>query len=349
MRSPAILLAASLLLLPSAAPAGTPLGGLTVAVSPDGKRLVTGGDTRTLVVLDPETLEVKDRVWIETTIVRLAFNQKGTVLAVESSDGKLMLSDTATWKKKVDLGKRENFAVATKGDVLAGWDADYNGSTIHLHSMTDGAVKAKFPFAKGLRIAAYGLNDAGTRLAVLLEGKDDPEEKKVEYKDIPKDLQGPAREDFVQRNDGKTAMFYLTDTASGKVLCEKKVFYTTNATSIWFQGEDALVINYSNVNARITPTGEVTLFPLPNSYNYGYGASADQGLFLSGGLRDFSVTTAASLQGVKGQIDSLPGWPEYFKGFSAATGGAAIYGATTGYRVARIGTDGKVIKVVPIK
>ena len=309
---------------------------------------MAGGDTRTLVVMDPESLEVKERVWVEATITRLAFSQKGTVLAVETTDGKVMLYDAATWKKKVDLGKRENFVVATKADVLAGWDADYNGSAIHVHSLTDGAAKVKFTYQKGVRIAAYGLNDDGTRLAVLIEGKDDPEEKKVEYKDIPKDLQGAARDEFVQRNDGKTAMFYLTDTASGKQLCEKKVFYTTNATSIWFQGEDAIVVNSSNVNARITPKGEVTLFQLPTS-NYGFGVSADQGLILSGGMRDFAVTTAATMQGVKGQVDSLPGWPEYFKGFSATAGGGAIYGATTGYRVARIGSDGKAVKVAPIK
>ncbi len=350
MRFRVSLLAASLLLLSPAARAGTPLGGITVAVSPDGKRLVAGGDSRTLVVLDPETLEVKDRTWIETDIVRMAFNQKGTLLAVESTEGKVTLFDTATWKKKLDLGKREIFAMASKADVLAGYDTDYNSPTIHLHSMADGTVKAQIPLpAKGIRYVAYGINADATRLAVITEGKDDPAEKKVEYNDIPKDLKDLPRDEFVQHNDGKTSTFYLLNAADGKVLLEKKIFYTTYGGTILFKGEDAILLSITNVNARISPKGDVTLFKLAPADYSAYGASADQGTLMAGGSRFFGVASSATLQVAKGEFERLPGWPEYCKGFSGTADGKGLYVGTSAYRVVRIGADGKVIKAAPIK
>jgi hypothetical protein len=93
----AFIFAAGALLLTGSAQAAVPLGGLTVAVSPAGDKLVAGGDTRTLLILDPQTLAVKDRVWIETTIVGLTFDKAGTTLAVEDGSGTGLLEVAASW------------------------------------------------------------------------------------------------------------------------------------------------------------------------------------------------------------------------------------------------------------
>ena len=345
------LLAASLLLLAPAARALESFQGLTVAVSPDGKQLVAGGNTRTLVVMNPETLEVKDRVWIEMPILRLAFNQQGTVLAVESDNGQVMLFEAGTWKKKKDLGKRDSFVVAPKADVIAGCDMDYNAPSIHLHSLTDGTEKSKIALTKDQRPAAFGLNADATRLAVLTNGKDDPEEKKVAYNDIPKDLKDFARDEFVQRNDGRTATFLLFNTADGKVLLEKKVFYTLARGIIWFQGEDALVMSSYNVHARISPKGDIKAFDVPGATGFGTtGVSADGGTLLIAGSTYFSVAPLATMKAAVGQVDRLPIGSENFIGnLSGTTGATANYGGTTAYRVARFGADGKLVKVMPIK
>jgi hypothetical protein len=119
--------------------------------------------------------------------------------------------------------------------------------------------------------------------------------------------------------------------------------------TLLFDGDNVAVTNYKNVNAKLAPNGAVKMFELNNSYNYGIGIAPDQKLIMTGGLRRFSVTKTDSVAGVTGELPKLPGWPEYFKGFTATADGSAIYGATTAYRVVKIGSDGNVLAVVPVK
>ena len=72
---------------------GTPLNGLTVALSPNNKTLVAAGSNRAFLRMDPATLEVKDRVWNGLSITQMAFNKDGTVLAATDGDGMVTLFD----------------------------------------------------------------------------------------------------------------------------------------------------------------------------------------------------------------------------------------------------------------
>jgi hypothetical protein len=47
------------------------------------------------------------------------------------------------------------------------------------------------------------------------------------------------------------------------------------------------------------------------------------------------------------EIDRLPGWPEYYKGFGFGPDGT-VYGVTTAYRLVRINKNGEAEKVVPV-
>ncbi|MCP5102345.1 MAG: hypothetical protein GY950_03150, partial [bacterium] len=79
--------------------AHTPKNGLgAVAVSPDGKTIVVGGDTRTLYVLDPSSLEVKKRIWLKTNIYEMAFNKDGSVLVVEDTSETLYFVKATNWQ-----------------------------------------------------------------------------------------------------------------------------------------------------------------------------------------------------------------------------------------------------------
>lgn len=105
------------LILSSPAIAGIPLGGLTVAISPDGKTLVAGGDTRTLLIIDPESLEVKIRVWVETTITDLYFSKDGgTLLIGDSSDRVLLYMSTVGFAPMETLTAQNG-----KLSAIAGW------------------------------------------------------------------------------------------------------------------------------------------------------------------------------------------------------------------------------------
>ena len=326
--------------------AGAPLGGLTVAVSQDGEKIVAAGDTRTLFVLDPATLEVQKREWIEVSITGLAFSKSGDVLAVQETGDEVILFSTEDWTKKAEISRRGAWTTSSEADTMAGVD----GSTIYINSMSDGAEVGKIALPEGLRAAALALNPAGTKLALLEQGKPDESEPKVSYSDIPKDLKGVEREEFEQKNDGKTSRLFLFNTASGEKEKEIPMFYSTRSGSqLSFEGDALVVVSYDNTNAKISPDGKVEIFQLPNSFNYGIGKSPAGDLLMTGGLRNYSITKTSALTSVKGEADKLPSWPEYWKGFAATAEGSKIYGATTGYRVFQFDPSGKVVVSAPMK
>ena len=97
------------------------MGGLTVALSPDGKVMVAAGDNRTLYILDPGKMEVTQRVWLGVCIVGLQFNKDGNVLLAEDTDGTLHLIDVKTWQEKKNLPKGRQSERGRQGGSR-GWD-----------------------------------------------------------------------------------------------------------------------------------------------------------------------------------------------------------------------------------
>jgi hypothetical protein len=336
-------------LLASSVIAGVPLGGMTVAISPDGKTLVAGGDSRTLVIMDPESLEVKNRIWAETTITDLHYSKDGGTLLVGDSAERVLTYKTADWSKKSTLDKRDLVSVARDADIFAAMEEDYsNGPSVFFHSVGDNGVKGSMRFAKGDRVIGLGLNAEGTKVGVVFAGKDDPSEKKVEYKDIPKDLKEPARSTFQQQNDGKTGRIVFAEVPSGKILGDHTIYYTANSCDVVLNGDKACLVVTSGPQAMVAADGNVELFVLPQ-YGYGTGVSPDRKLIIAGGMGQFSITPFDPITPVNGKsATSLPGFPEYFKGFAMNNEGP-IYAATTGYRVMRINRNGNVEKEAPIK
>ncbi len=327
--------------------AGTPLGGLTVAVSGDGSQLVAGGDTRTLLVLDPETLETKARHWIGTSILNLAFNKDGSVLAVHDTSDAVILYKTSDWSEIAKIPKVANFSAAPDADLIAGQDGNYKGPHAKVFSFTDGSEKASIPLPEGKKVASLGINSEGTKIAILCQGETDESEPKVERSDIPKDLKGIAAKEFQQKNDGKTSTFLILDIAGSSIATETKTFFTESSGSIAYSGETIAFVEYGNVNAKITPAGEFTLFELANSFNYGIGFNRNDSKILTGGLANFSITEIDNLESVTGKVDKLPGWPEYFKGFTGTADGTKLYGGTSAFRVVKILPDGTVAAAMP--
>lgn len=324
----------------------TPIQGLTVSVSPDGKQLVAGGATRTLLVMDPETLEMKDRKWIEVSITGLAFNKTGETLLVQDSSDAIYLFNTADWTKKAELSKRAAWTRSFESDKMAG----YFRTTIYIHSMADGSELGQIEVPDGERVAALALNSDGSKLALLTQSQNDEEEPKVARADLPKDKKGPALEEFKQKNDGKTSRLLVFNTETGESVRDEKIFFETRNNSMMiYKGDDLVVVAYDNANARISPDGEIKIFELPNSFNYGIGVSPKGDLIMTGGLRKYSITKTDPLTSVTGEADKLPSWPEYWKGFGASPDGSQIYGSTSAYRVFKMDPSGKVMVSEPVK
>jgi hypothetical protein len=344
------LLVCLLVLLPLAVPApsdaAVPLGGLAVAVTADGSRLVAGGDTRALYELDPATLAVKGRTYIGRPIVALAFSKDGKRLLVEGTKAVLLL-DAGSLKPIQTLESVERIAVAPEADRFA--VLDRSKGAIRVLSMQDGLEQASLDYDRMKTPAGFGLSPDGKQAAMLYYRRKAEAETKVPHKEMPKDLKGAARNEFKQRHDGYGARWRVWDVASGKTTLDTKLWFSTGGGGnvVFFHGGHAYVVGYQNQNAKIDAKGEAAYFELGNSYNYGIGASADHGVLLTGGLRDGSRTTLAALAAKTFRADKLPGFPEYFKSFSLTKDGTG-FGGTTGYRVIRIGADGSIGKSAPV-
>lgn len=323
--------------------AASPLGGLAVGVSPDGKNLAAAGDNRTLYLLDASSLEVQKRVWVESSIVAMAFNQAGNKVALEDTGGAVRLVDVADGKVVANVASAEKMAASTAANLLAG--VANRNTEIVLHSLDDLTLKGKIAINKGERVAGLGFDEAGKKLAVWFEPVNDASEPKDNKS--PTGLKGLEASEYKLKNDGKTSWMRVFDATNGSLAWESKIWYSQSASScqVLFQGESVLIVNYNNINAIVDPTGAVKLFNTDNSFNYGMGGSAT--LLLTGGLSNGSYTKVATLEATTFKLDKLPGWPEYFKSFAADSNGVG-YGGTSSYRVVRIAGEGKDIKAVPV-
>lgn len=342
---------AGFMVLGTMAQAATPVSGLTVAVTPSGDRLVAGGNTRTIIELDPKTLEVKGRHWVGASIVRMGFNKDGSVLAVQDTSSTVYLFDTKTWKAKYTLSKHDQMTLLPSQNILAGVNGSYRGGTIDLNSMKDGSNLGQIKLEPKDRVDAIGFSKDGKRLGVVLNEVKTPDEKEVKYRDIPKDLRGAARDEFRQRNDGKMSTFRVYEVPSGKKIAEGRTYFSLGSNGrLTFDGDQIVALSYSSYGVRIPKDGNAKMFKTKNSYNYGLALSPDHSLWLSGGLRNFSVTSTKDLSSKgAGDLRRLPSWPEYFSGFTASADNKMIFGGTTAYRVMKISPDGKLVKVAPVR
>jgi hypothetical protein len=327
--------------------AANPLGGLAVALSPSDSVMAAAGDNRVLYVLDPAKMEVTNRVWLGSCIVDLQFNKDGSMLVAEDTDGNLNLIDAKTWKLAKKEPKAGQMSAARSADLVAGLNPDYNGYIIRFLSTSDLSAKGQVAFAKGEKVAGFGLDPEGTRLAVLLEAVNDDSEPKGGK--LPAGLKGLAADEFRLKNDGKTSRLIVFKVPDGTKVSEQKLFYSpsSNGLKVIFQGDNVLLVNYSDLNAKVSPKDEITLFKLDNNYNYGIGFSADHKVLMTGGLADGTYTKVPDLTKVRFQPDRLPSWPEYFKSFAVAADGTA-YGSTSGYRIIKIKPGGHFEKSYPV-
>jgi hypothetical protein len=341
MKQISILITIFVLVAEFAIQAHVPKGGLgDVAVNPDGKTLVVGGDNRVLYVLDASSLVVKNRLWLKSNIYEMEFNKDGSILVVEDTSESLYFISSRDWQTIKKIPKAGSMSPAPAANIVAGVNSGYKMSTVKFFSMTDGSQKGEVKFPA--KVIGIGLNAMGNRLVLLADG---PKEKEAK-KPVPKDLKGLDRDIFKQKNDGKVSIIAEFGVPTGKKIKEKTIFYSISSPVCLVGEKITYILNYSNVNARIE--GEnISLFKGKSSYNYGIGVSPDRKNILLGGLRDGTYVEVANLKMTTFRIDKLPGWPEYFKGFGFAADGTG-YAVTTAFRLIKINKTGAVEKTVPV-
>ena len=326
---------------PSQVKSETPLGGLTVAASPAGKQVVCGGDNRTLYVINEEDLKVVKRIWLGSTIRRMAYNADGSKLWVNGSDNILYLIDTSNWKTLKEF--RNLGLMVVGGDTVAANESFKK--KIRIMSANDGSEITSFEYDSKKPVEHFGLSQDGKQLVTLTRATTDPGEKKVSYNKIPKDLRGIERSEFERKNDGKTSMITIYDIANKKKLQENTIYYTTSLQAHFsFSTKGVAIVTYDNVNANVDADGNVKMFKLDSGYNYGAGVHGNE--VAAGGLRKITIAQPSDESSIVCELDKLPGWPEYLKGFAKGPNGK-WYAATSGYRLSRI-AEGKIEKTVPV-
>lgn len=350
-------LAAALLCAGPMAAAGTAeaasrLNGLTVAVSADGSQVIAGGDTRTLLTIDPKTLEVKKRMWIGTAIVNMAFNGDGSVLVVQDTADTAFLYDTKTWKPKFTLQKFGDITVLPKFDLLIGVENSYRGALVKFKKLSDTSDQGQIQMERKERVRALGIDASGKKLAVLLQADNDKNEPKVKFSEIPRELRGVERAEYRQRNDGRTSVLRIYSVPDGKMIKEVKTYFDLRGPGhILLDGDKMTIIGRSNHGAVLNGEGDGKMFQTANQYNYASNLSQDRKIFFTGGSNGtFSATDANSLKSLgRSRLNRLPGLMEYFTGIDATADNSAVYAGTSAYRVVKADGKGKIQMSKPVK
>jgi hypothetical protein len=340
------LLAAALILggpAPSRA-AVTGLGGLeAVAVSPDGKLVAVGGRNRVAYLVDARTLGVKKRLWIGARIGRLAFTRNSSRLIVEDETDRLRLLDVATGKDLLRVTGVEGMVVSRRAGLLAVRDV-VEGEKARLRLLSLDDLGGKGIIEMPDRPSAWTFGGEGKRLVVLSRSQPG-EEKRVAVADTPAELKGLARAVFQQKHDGYESWLRLFDL-EGKVLRQTRLWYTSDSDSTLLvqAAETTYVFNRGNICARIGPDGKIVPFQTQQRLNQGLGASEDGKYLLTGGFAEGTHGPVAGPKRVGFEIDALAGQAELFSRFAVLADGSA-YGVTTGFRLVKIGKEGRIEKV----
>jgi len=339
-----------LLLLSAAAAHGRPAlwGGLdAVAVSADGKRVAAGGQSRVVYVLDGATLGVQQRVHVGGRVAQLAFNRDGARLLASDDGDTLHWLDPAAGKALLKVERSAGLAVTPAGDLAALRDLTFTlGTRIRFLATADGSEKGRLEIKD--RLSAFTFSADGKQLVALTQSRDG-DEKRVAPRDVPRNLEGLARREFIQRNDGRVADLRRFTAPAGKPVRDLTLWYTSDSdsTRLIAAGELLYMVNFSNVCAKVTATGTVSLFQTDLLFNHGLGASPDGKVLAAGGLAEGSLGPTGDSKRVKFTIQALPGRSEYFSHFAVRPDGSA-YGVTSSFRLARVTKDGKVERLVAV-
>lgn len=319
-----------------------------IAISPDGAMLVAAGDNRALYVLDPVSLEVKQRVSIGINPQEAFFTKDGATLAIYDEDGDMHIYSVADWSEKAVVKDGEAMAVSPAADtfVTLAYPTSSGGTyatPFAIYSMIDGSKKLEGSIVGQAKSIAAAPD--GSSYVVLIARQEDANEAKTA---TPADLKDLAKLEFEKKNDGSTSQVVKLDSA-GKELSRVTTWYSTYETLRGVANADAAwLLGYSNQNLRVGNDGSIQLFVLAPSYLYGMGFAPDGAKVAAGSLRDGTIYNFADGAAVTYELDETPsGFPEYLVGFTFAPDGSAYVG-TTAYRLAHIGADGKIIAVKPV-
>jgi hypothetical protein len=325
---------------------------MAAAGNPDGTLVATGGEGRSVWVVETESWTIAHRLWVGVWVEQLAFTSDGRQLVIGGEDKKIRVFDTKTWKP-LDVQIESSFisiASEAKLAVTREQNRKRNVEQLVVWSVPDWKEVKRIdwtPKDKTYFVDAI-LTPDGKTAYVRTSDFDNPaetEKKPTEGEEKPKDR---------AFTDGKSSRLLVVDIESGQVTKEVVCF-------------DKDIIGRFQKNRMFpTPTGVIM------AHDRGYvgvlnvkagtyeqqsisgmvGEASGQGR--NGNLYMGSSTWYAAVSGAGNKLqivelkEKLPGWPEYFAAF-APCGSDKVVGVTSGYRMIVIDTKThKPIRYIPL-
>ncbi|QEG24149.1 PD40 domain-containing protein [Mariniblastus fucicola] len=318
-----------------------------LAVSPDGKTLVAAGYNRVMYVCNPDDLTVNKRIYLNIVPYEAFFSSDGSSLVIFSSDKVITIYDTATWKRKAEIKKTYDIAIASKtNEMVVMHGTKYRDSKrftpVAVYDLSTGEKKCETSFE--MDGYAIGTNEDASQVIVISRARTDESEAKEK---TPKELEGMERDEFEQKHDGRIADVLWLD-GELKETNRYSSFYSDSGNNVCLiKDHVATFIVYRNRCATLSPDGDIKLFRTGTSYNYGIGVSPDGKTLASGGLATGMVMDIDKKTSISFDHPRLPGFPEYFYGFAFGADGT-IYGGTSAWRIIKISPEGEVLSETPI-
>ncbi|MEZ5872699.1 MAG: WD40 repeat domain-containing protein [Nitratireductor sp.] len=331
------------------AAAGLPKSALgAIAVSPDGKTIAAAGDNRVLYLLDADTLDVRERIWIKLSPMSLFWTKDGKTLVMQHTDDVLALLDTSTWEQRGEIPKFNKISFAPQSEMVVTAvqgerNDDHYKTILRVHDLNTGKMLKENEL--DYEIVSIATTPDASRTVIATKEVDNEAEAKV---DPAADLKDIEKETAQKKGDGKTMDFAWFDSDLKETARITSWYSTYYTDGLHLHDGKTYLLSYGT-SAVISENGDAELFQSygPNT-SYGYGFTADNSTMISGGLSSGTLFDIASRTETNFDLgERLPGWPEYIQGVTVAPDGTII-GGTSAYRVMKMSPDGKVELVKPV-
>ena len=305
----------------------------SVAASPDGKTVAAGGDNRVLYVVNAETWEVVRRVWMGARVRGVSFTPDGALCVVLGGDHVARVLRPADWSTVREVKGLENLTLAAKAPVAISSGrakgGGYRDQAVKIWALPGFELQGEVALAKGTRAAGLGITADGKTAYCRSAYIKDEAEKQADPGPEPKDY--AAKVLWRARKDGRVSETSVIDLAGKRVVKTVRHFDTPSKFRLCPVPAGVLTVAYDRcLGVTNVETGQYEVL-LTGAFAYGSGQAAD-GTIYTGSLRSFAVMAPDGKALAKQRIGSIPGWPEYFRGF-APLGADKVVGITDAWRI----------------
>jgi hypothetical protein len=303
--------------------------------------LAVGGDNRSVLVLAAPDWKVVQRKWIGARVRGIDFTADNSQCAVLGDDQIVRVFNTTDWLEVKQLRQVRAFAVARRARLavaaLPKAEAGRDETVLAVFATPTWDLRKQIDLVPKKTPMSAALSPDSRTAYVRTIPFDDPREKEIDAGPEPKDW--TERDFWKARNDGRATAIYVIDLMTGKITKEIRCFDSPGNCGFYVTPTSVVSAAYSRyLGVLDTQTWEYTVIPT-GGFAYGSGCSA-AGEIYTGSLASYLVLSPKGEKLADGSISRLPGFPEYFRGFTPL-GSDQVAGITDAWRIILIDAAGR--------